>query len=161
MHLKVMKHIFLSSLIILNLSLSAQPIISKSDSIKLLQRADSIVNRLGWGCGKAPRPTPAVKFMEDIAINSKAELPLLIHSQNPSIKYLAVILCEHYEKKGLIKLDQTKKSLIVNASSSNEIVKTCSGCTIREEKTLGWLLHERKDWDLKFWLRRIDQSKKE
>jgi hypothetical protein len=156
-HLQNMRHLFLISLVILYLPVSAQ--ITASDSIKILKTADSTANYLGFGCGKAARRTPAVVFVENLACNSPDVVPLLIHSQNPTVRFLAIRLCEHDEKKGRGKLSQSKKELIKIAYHSEEIIKTCQGCTIREEKTLGSLLRNH-EWDLRFWISRIERFRK-
>lgn len=119
---------------------------------------DSSSNVISFGYGKAGRISDPVLVIGNLIRNKDYNsIRTLINSDNPAIKYLAILTCLTLDKKGIIELDKIELGIIELIKNSQSVVKYWSGCTIKDTFTIQQLFQEEKNTvnkSINNWLKR-------
>ena len=96
---------------------------------------------VGVGCYYDGIPTPPVSLFEQlVSKNDTATIRESIFSNNPAIQFLAICVCEYYEKEKGFVFTENETEAIKQAYGSKAAVSVCSGCTHFDTTTLKALL---------------------
>ncbi len=113
---------------------------------------------IGLGCGKAGMPSASIRQISDLIDTGNFDsLKTLLNSEDASLKYLSVKICEYQVKKNKLFLSPKEKDSIELAMRSDEKIEYCSGCTIRQVYTLTELFSDdtiELNKSLNYWIKR-------
>ncbi len=104
---------------------------------------------IGYACSVGGTPTKPV--WRSIKLIKKKRYKLIreqLYSSKPSDQFLAVLILEQFDKKGVMKIKEEDKEQLILIRNSKTIVPVCSGCTYWDEVTLNELLSKENNHEI-------------